>query len=316
MKTLLSLPPEILCQIGDYIASEDRQSIFDYSLVSRQCLYAANHRRLEHVHFTIVSRQRLNHDIEQWSSMLQDAGTFSFVRYLDIEGRLSPRGDDKQSFTAAEEDISDDDEEILNVRLRYGRKFDSPFLVQEEDLNAWNPLARLLSRLSGLRDLTWACTNQFPPCLLHNLHREHPRCRLHTKIFRLHILCYDVDHPRDVDGYELSLASSPSLSSIVVPVHDFSYDGRFEYNFEAALRIARGMAPNLKDVQIYLLFQPGPALHRAVLRGRGPWRGFFVGRPSKTGQVQQSRIRDLSGPSDSKAHPRHRPRVGLSRSCL
>ncbi|KAJ5585476.1 uncharacterized protein N7459_005276 [Penicillium hispanicum] len=294
MSSLQSLPLEILRYICDYLAPDDRQSIFDFSLASRQCYHATNHHRLERVYVTVVSRKRLEQDIEQWSNLLQRTGCFAYVHDLHFEGTLPPPSADDGSFTPKEEGPAYDEDEMTCPRSRYGHLYGSRYLLEEEERDVWGPVAQLVARLPGLRDLTWACTNQFPPCLLQVLHQDLPRCRLHMKVFRLRSLCYDVDHPRDIDEYEYSLASSPSLSSIVVPISRFDSEGHVEYNFEAAMQIVSGLAPNLKDAQIVgLLLQGSAAVYRAAQRGRRPWQGFFIDRFSEDEPVQQSHIPNL-----------------------
>lgn len=65
-----------------------------------------------------------------------------------------------------------------------------------EDAGTWDLLV-LFRRLLGLRDLVWACGNQFPPCLLQVLHQRLPRCRLHIRAFRLRCIQWSENNRKE-----------------------------------------------------------------------------------------------------------------------
>ncbi|KAJ5356917.1 hypothetical protein N7517_011526 [Penicillium concentricum] len=92
--------------------------------------------------------------------------------------------------------------------------------------------------------------------------------------FKLLSLCYDDNRPIDIDQYEYQLATSPSLSSILVPVSQIDYVTNF--NAKAAIQLANGLAPNLSRVHIVeestsARFDPSEAEDPE-------WRGFFQNR--------------------------------------
>ncbi|KAK1839261.1 hypothetical protein CCHR01_18123 [Colletotrichum chrysophilum] len=128
----------------------------------------------------------------------------------------------------------------------------------------WKPLAKLIERLPRLKELLYACPNQFPPCLLAALHEHHPSCRLHLRNFHLHSIkdrhgLAAVLDAEETD-HELRLASSPCLHSIRYSYANSHGDyGRFNNNEEpnpnnihnsAVMRYVTRMAPNLKRVHL------------------------------------------------------------------
>jgi hypothetical protein len=172
--------------------------------------------------------------------------------------------------------------------------------------DGWLPLQTLVGQLSGLCDLTWSCVTQFPPCLLETLHVSIPQCRLHTMAFSLSSLFYNANQPNDIEAYDYELATSPCLSSILVPVSRNTH-GTTDYNSDEAIELATGLTPNL--VNVHLIF-PGPELayvpsrtrsgsHTLVISHpippvRPQWRGFFPNRPNRVGGSIKGQLRDLS----------------------
>ncbi|KAJ6111132.1 hypothetical protein N7486_003367 [Penicillium sp. IBT 16267x] len=169
----------------------------------------------------------------------------------------------------------------------------------------WGSLPTLVKQFHGLRDLIWGCGTLFPPCLLDILHHSLPRCKLHNLAFKLPSLCCKTHEPQDIDEYEFSLATSPSLSSIIFPAYEYDDEnhafgfndyGKVEYHEEAVLQLASGLAPNLKSVYIVAgtpLATPG--LYDELRRERPPWAGFFPSYPQKviTNPIQ-GHLRELS----------------------
>ncbi|KGO39308.1 hypothetical protein PEX1_094840 [Penicillium expansum] len=136
----------------------------------------------------------------------------------------------------------------------------------------WSPLQSLLSRLSKLRDMTWSCVELFPPCLLDTLHRFIPHCRLHITIFILPSLRYKNDVPSHVDEYEYKLATSPSLSSILVPLPKVDSEWAVCLNAKAAIHLATGLAPNLS--RVHIVEDPSELRLNPAEPGCPEWKGF------------------------------------------
>lgn len=115
-------------------------------------------------------------------------------------------------------------------------------------------------------------------------------CRLRIANFKIPSLHQYADQLHGVDERDFALATSPNISSIVVPVSHYDIDGCVEYNEEAVLQMAAGLAPNLIEVHIvHGMLGASPYFFDAVDRGRPPWRGFFVNkRQGVVGEVSQT----------------------------
>lgn len=146
--------------------------------------------------------------------------------------------------------------------------------VQNE---AWLPFARFLARLPGLEDLIYAAFDQVPTCILSSLKQHHPSNRLHVHTFSLRSLFQLKDRLHDIDSDEYVLITSPCRYSIVALYSDYDTLGRVNYNEKAVLKMAAGVAPNLKSVRMWYR-RPGAslALKNAVRTPKSPWQGFFV----------------------------------------
>ncbi|TDZ13432.1 hypothetical protein C8035_v004456 [Colletotrichum spinosum] len=92
-------------------------------------------------------------------------------------------------------------------------------LKEPVDEEYWRPVADLLEKLSGLRDLLYDFEVQFPPCLLRVLHDHHPACRLRIRNFHLRSLSSP-----SLDPYEKALVSSPCLYGIHLSNEPFADD--------------------------------------------------------------------------------------------
>jgi hypothetical protein len=139
---------------------------------------------------------------------------------------------------------------LFNGPQRHVFKSDiMPAMATYKTNDAWKPLASLLQKLPALMDLRYGFPGQFPPCLLEALHKYLPRCRLHINTFKLRSL-----NAPSTDPYELMLATSPSLTSIRVECdmqHCYITKHIPNFNYEAVQRMVGGLAPNLKELQIF-----------------------------------------------------------------
>jgi hypothetical protein len=103
-------------------------------------------------------------------------------------------------------------------------------------------------------------------------------CRLHIHCFRLRSLVQHRERPQPIDPDDYALATSPSLSSIVVSDSSFDDNGDVSYNKEALMRMVAGTAPRLAHVQM-LYDRAGDSLlsREAIRLGKPAWSGFFPG---------------------------------------
>ncbi|KAL4787694.1 hypothetical protein BJX76DRAFT_318069 [Aspergillus varians] len=279
--TLFSLPLETLGLICDFLASEDNASVYAFSETNKHCHAASNKVRFQEIHLRVKTRQGLDHDVKKWLNILEKNSAFGSVRYLTVEGRIAPFWENaKTSIPAAllENSYAGNtcEDEFTHLGDRYDHILRGPFYhlgaQEEQSEGAWIPLAGLLAKLTGLRDLAYACERRLPECLLKVLHVHIPRCRLHIKALDPPCLTQEEEEEEDedesedevgIDEYDFALATSSCLSTVVVPV---AYDDIYRTNNEEAVRLmARGLAPNLKHVHVV---DSGPGFkYRPVTRG-------------------------------------------------
>lgn len=308
--TLNTLPLETLSLICDYVAAGYKPSIYAFSQTNKHCQTASNKARFREIRLRVKTRQGLEDDVKTWHKILARNSAFGSVRHLSVEGRIAPFWENaKTSAPAALLENSyaeqDSEDEFTNPGERYDHILRGPFyhLGVQEDQNegVWMPLTRLLAKLTGLKDLAYACERRLPECLLQALHLHIPRCRLHIKALDPPFLTeeeqeeqedeYDVedeDEDEDdyVDEYDYSLVTSSSLSTAVIPVaHDDDYRN---HNEEAARLMARGLTPSL---QYLYVIDSGPGFkYRPMTRGLTK-----EGLLSRKLLLQDIREKDLGG---------------------
>ncbi|KAL4933964.1 uncharacterized protein BDV17DRAFT_278972 [Aspergillus undulatus] len=112
------------------------------------------------------------------------------------------------------------------------------------------------------------------PSLLQILHQQLRHCGLHIRASILPSLHQHANRLHNIDEHDFTLATSPGLASVLLPVPQYDDEGNVEYNEEAVMRIAAGLAPNLTDVHIvHRGLRAGSEILAAVDLGRPPWRG-------------------------------------------
>ncbi|KAL2789070.1 hypothetical protein BJX66DRAFT_352284 [Aspergillus keveii] len=283
MVTLSSLPLETLEIITSHLA-DYKLSLYAVSQVNRRC-NAASKIRFRAITLRLSSLTILKTEIESWHTILERNLAFGVVRHLTISGRLfaipADEADEQEEhgnplpMVIVQHDQGEDEltrrGEVYDDILR-GRFY---HLGVKEELSddPWKPVAGFLKRLTGLKEVVWACERWFPQPLLDVLHGV-PGCQLHVKAFdppRLirAELNNDDDDPDDesghdsedtglqscdmlkegcVDEYGYRLATSPCLTSVVVPV---AYDDPHRNSNEEAVQwMVRGLTPSLKHVHI------------------------------------------------------------------
>jgi len=186
------MPVEILQLICSYLNSK---TLFAFALTSKRCHFMASVRIFRKIHFTVLSRKKLQLDVDRWSRILERASSFKHVRHLDIDGRMPRYQDDLGELfdgggdpKPAKGDYDDDGELSRWTGNDDYVADDQPTQVTLEEDGAWRPLASFIRQLSALADLVYACSNQFSLCLLEVLHQDRSDCRLYIRIFNFHSL--------------------------------------------------------------------------------------------------------------------------------
>lgn len=267
--SLQGLPSEILARICECLDGDHRPSLAAFAQASKRTHDIAAGLIFRIVVFKVYNADDLARDVEDCLGHLRRKGVLGQVRCLVITGQ-APRSSDgvttprlyaterrwyipKLYLSLTEDDhdeitgVLDDSKPVIR-----GHHYQGDDLASSRQINDnWRPLARLMEELPGLTMLAFRCggyDSQFPPCLLETLHQRLPRCRLRIDNFRLRSL----NRP-EIDEYELKLITSPNLHSISVQYEEikgYDFDGQPNYQGDAVLRMAAGLARNLQDVRI------------------------------------------------------------------
>lgn len=272
---LEGLPPETLQQIAGYL--HETPSLSAFSLASQTCHSAALPSMFRNIHLAVHGRKALQRDVDTLIEILSRTESARHVRRLiitgslglDVEGdtaKLSTDDDYTVEWfkTTGAYEIFDGQEPVFNDN---GHHVSTEPVIErssEEDM-AWAPVVSLIKTLPGLTTLEYDCRNQFPPLLLDAI-QEH-KCKLHHMTFRLRSLLSDTPDP-----YEMALATSPCLYKAQVRCAWRDSNGDDDFNQEAMMELAAGLAPNLKELVVVELQPPISLLNRR--RPRGPWRGL------------------------------------------
>jgi len=273
-KNLHSLPLETLQQIADHLNHSHRPSLDAFALASKTCHDAALPSIFRHVHLTISNPEALQRDVNALAKTLSRTNSTSHVRYLSIKGFLKLPG---QSSTEEDSGTSWLKSKGLDEILGKDEEYDGRHHVvyddvieksSDEDL-AWGPAVEFIRTLPYLTTLIYDCKNQFPPSLLDALHSHQPQCRLHHLTFRFRTLLWGIPKP-----YEMALATSPCLYKVKVEWSWRDSNGDDDFNLEATMELAAGLAPNLKEVEILNVVPYEQARRAYFSRPRKLWAGL------------------------------------------
>ena len=298
LSTLETLPLETLDAICTLLVSHDgsREAIACFSLVSFRCSAAAARYRLERVRLEVCDRRQINQLVGKLDHAFGQDGRAGYLRQMKLIGGMSTAQEDEEQINTPrlttgnrhvrirEEDMHDDCYGMSKLPRSdgsvLGQESPGPVPSPEEKIlidEAWSPLIGFISGLHGMTDLVYACTDQVPRCLLWALHTYQPTTRLHVHNFSLRSLYQWSDQLHLIDPDEYTLLTSPSLYSIVATWFEVDKHGRVGFNDAAIYRMIMGLAPALRQANLFhgFLDAPGPATY-----GEHPrWEGF-LGRDS------------------------------------
>lgn len=277
---LLSLPLELLQEIATWVETAHRPSLNSFSLTSKACQRATAFLTFQRIVLTINDRTTLRRSVEDLLKTLSHTDSASHVQHLTLKGML--RYSDRKTVAInrytewwRQSGLNEilEDEVLIHHRGSYVI-YEEPVIkrVSEED-QAWAPVLRLLQVIPNLKDLIYDCQNQFPPSVLSILHTQYPWCRLHHLTFKFRTLLWGVPYP-----YEMELATFPCLHRVKVLHAQIDTDGDDDYNLDAVMELAAGLAPNLKQVTILDLYPTGSWHYHHI---RDTWKGL-PGYPSKS----------------------------------
>ncbi|KAK5731519.1 hypothetical protein LTR17_011317 [Elasticomyces elasticus] len=231
---------------------------------------------LRRIYIRLGSPETLRRDAERWLGLLLSNDCLKHVRRLEIEGCLAFASSDQYA-GRYEPWLKDYDQTdvLAEPPPRPGDYIyrESRTAVQHHDY-VWEPLARLIRQLPRLRDLVYAAANTFSPVLLETLHVYKADCHLHMPNFLLHTL----ERPHFVDPLEMRLLTSPCLHSIWLHYQRY---GQTDSQMLAAMQMASGLAPNLKEIAVSVQPAAGELRDWAAEHREPVWEGFpDVGEPS------------------------------------
>ncbi|OBT41347.1 hypothetical protein VE00_08507 [Pseudogymnoascus sp. WSF 3629] len=303
--TLESLPAEILLQICEYLDRDYMASVVALARTSKYNYFAVTALLFRTIKFFVDTREKYFREVQECHDMLQRTGSFRHVHRLVVDG-TAPFHDedldsdyhwDRPTISAKERGYSD---QIFHWRALtdpdpFPDRTDAEFFHENND--NWRQLADLVNQLPALVDLIFACSSQFPLCLLQAI-QHRGQCRLHISRFRLRRL-----NGPAMDSHEFMIASSPCLYSIGIRYRE-TYISHFHlipesdreipsYEREAAIRLVAGLAPNLKEVHI---FQGPPSrFPYNRLEIMPPWKGSTV--DNEKHELSQGSLRCLQLPN-------------------
>ncbi|KEQ72280.1 hypothetical protein M436DRAFT_65044 [Aureobasidium namibiae CBS 147.97] len=258
------LPTEVLQNICRFLS---RHELVQFSLINKICWAASRPRFFHTVCVNFSSPQTLEATVERWTAVLQSSDSFAAVEHLQVVAK------DLYSLSLSQRLENCGDHPLDPWRFC---AIDDRSTRQLEHHAQWQKLEQLLKRLRGLRDLTWGCREQIPPCVLRYIHDRLPQCRLHMRNFSLRNLIQPPQVPIDIDPHELEIARSPCLYSIAMK-YDYMYSDCANYNEDAVREMVASVAPSLKEVS--LLYESSgcdPWLVAALRVPRQSWHRALI----------------------------------------
>lgn len=272
-----NLHSELIGRVCEYLDETHPASLLAFSQASKTCYAIASTLLFRTIKFTISDAQQLVQDVEKWETILIRESGFRHVRRLILHCATEDTKQRGQGYLSLDpcERYEDDSGlrscwDLYNSYHFIFHNFDESSMTK----NGWEAVRRLMQQFSGLVDVFYACPVQFPKCLLHTLHTDLPRCRLHDYTFHLNL------GEESFDQRELALAASHCLYSI----------GGLNLAAEGATwDLARHHASRLKEAHLLL---PGdeeinvdqqdnsPHEDGGRMRPRMPLENFHLIRPA------------------------------------
>jgi hypothetical protein len=291
--SLETLPLLVLERICKYLSEADddsakRRSLWAFSLTSKSCCAVAAAERFCQIQLKVPAPDELESHLRRWTEVLSTDGCYRYVRRLKVL-RVTPEEERQIHRLPVGEQDEEGEEYEHKDDLKQRDYFDMHDFCRPSKVSiecgkrnmrhhpeAWQPLAHFISQLPALKDLVWACGPRMPRYILSAVHAI--GCRLHMHCFHLPSLVQHRDRPQPIDPDDYALATSPSLSSIVVSVSCFDGNGDVSYKEEVVMRMVGGIAPALAHVRMWYDI-PGDSLssREAIRLGKPAWSGFFPG---------------------------------------
>ncbi|OAA35362.1 protein kinase subdomain-containing protein [Beauveria brongniartii RCEF 3172] len=292
---LEQLPEHVLVSICEYLAEYEpttKRSLcaFALALASQTYRNATDPQRFRRINIFIRGPQKLRRDMQRLRQTIQTGGRARFCRVIKIAGETISAEEEEQEEEAGYDPeqmckrlwpgmvdrVDDEHPELLSgmdYPLCYYPALPSPS-TQWPDEQPWQALVELCKELPQLEDVVFASTDQFPRALLSELHENHPQSRLHMRYFGLRSLIHpELEQRPAIHPDDIALATSPCLYSVVAVTSRYRYEQVVDYNKEAIMAMAAGLAPRLTNVCIIGATMQGSRTSMSTVP-RPPWRGF------------------------------------------
>lgn len=293
---LEKLPLHLLYLISECLSQlqpRSRRSIFALSLANKSCYEATELERFRHIRIALAGHQKLQQDTQYWRQILRTGHRQRFVHSVKITSVKTPSSVEEEQIKQGDVSCSTlrnsiADEEVPELFSGLDKSTCGNYLGPRPsatlpDESAWKPLVDLISDLPALQDVVFTFGNQFPRLLLSELHDHHPHCRLHMHCFKLRSLIHPELEEQKIHPDDIALATSPSLCSIVVQTQPYHCAQTLDYNEEAVMAMAKGAAPNLKNVSLTEgHHQSAPGVFATI--PRPPWKGFQIPAERRDGE--------------------------------
>lgn len=228
---LEGLPLEILLQICELLQDTHPASTRSFSKTNHTVRSIANKVIFRNVILPIHSPKNVKEDVQQLSDALGPISALGYIRSLRVCFALD------------------------HTSVRHKAHLEASFCVRSDNMlgpirlmndRDWVSLADLLKRCSALSDLLFELRDQLAPCVLHTLHRYHPRCRLHMRAFSVKSLMTS-----EPDTHELAIASSPCLHSIWFTYMEPEEDAYASRSQRVIQQVLAGLAPNVEEIHFW-----------------------------------------------------------------
>lgn len=281
------LSPELLLCISAFL---DIPSLCQFSLVNHNCRSAARPSLFRVLTIKFSSPETLRASIRRWSSILKESGSSRMVQRLRLIPRYSwpfapSNGFHFQDTVWYPEEVW---KYVSSIDLRR-----STLLLQ--GAAEWKVLTRLITTLPALREITWACEEQIPPCILGYMHKHLRHCRLHMPNFRLKSLLRPPSDPISVSRHEQEIATSPCLYSLAMK-YEHTSENQVDRNEQAIQDMVAGAAPNLRKISIlHHLSRDRPVQLAAAQMPQTRWdRQFISQAPVSMGSLDHLDLYELN----------------------
>jgi hypothetical protein len=279
---LAKLPPELLGEIARYLNDNDGASRAAFASVNRACSAASLPFTFRALHLRVSSSGQLAGDVEELLAALERRQSSRYVARLRVSGgmavdtgsrRRGPTTRSNSTCTAAmttEPSVSPAAKVNQNLVSQAQKYLQPRVLASEIDKvcqirvrrgkgckagrhqDAWKPCVALLRAVPRLAELIFDSWSHFPACLLDELQRSLPACKLTVANLFFHSLTWDLNSFTIPD--EMALATSPNLHAVTISMgRSHARDGRVWTSRKTVCEhvisdLIAGAAPRLREL--------------------------------------------------------------------